>query len=299
MKSKVDRMGPACAGEDTFTVNPFRTLDTRLFPAHRPGRKLLGNPENDPENDSESTDRQLFLSAVTSPSMGKKRQQPGGFQIGEQCVLPQIKKTLKKQATWQEPEPAAIEDREKDEFLLAMRNTQPLPGKGRQIAKTAVMEPGMPSEEPDFADMLTGTLKFTMLWSDEYLEGRVSNLDDLLMNRLREGQLGPEAHIDLHGLNVMQAFEELKYFVRDSWYKGLRVVLVVTGRGLNSPAGHGILRRKVQSWLTQEPFKRVVLAFCTALPQDGGPGSIYVLLRRYRKKGRICWEKMPADADLY
>ena len=42
-----------------------------------------------------------------------------------------------------------------------------------------------------------------------------------------------------------------------------------------------------------------MLAFCTAQPHDGGPGSVYVLLRKYRKKGRVFWERMPADADLY
>lgn len=60
-----------------------------------------------------------------------------------------------------------------------------------------------------------------------------------------------------------------------------------------------MLRGKLQTWLTQEPFKRVVLAFCTAQPHDGGPGSVYVLLRKYRKKGRVYWERLPADADLY
>ena len=76
----------------------------------------------------------------------------------------------------------------------------------------------------------------------------------------------------------------------------LLVILVLLQAGKE---GMGVLREKLQSWLTQDPFKRVVLAFCTAQPHDGGPGSVYVLLRKYRKKGRIYWERMPADADLY
>ena len=121
----------------------------------------------------------------------------------------------------------------------------------------------------------------------------------MILNKLRAGGLSPEAHLDLHGLNAMQAFEALRGFFKGSWYKGLRTVLVVPGRGRNSPDGMGVLREKLQSWLTQDPFKRVVLAFCTAQPHDGGPGSVYVLLRKYRKKGRIYWERMPADSDLY
>ena len=155
------------------------------------------------------------------------------------------------------------------------------------------------SHQVYFADLLAETLAFSVSSSDEYLEGYAIGLDELIMNRLRSGQMSPEAHLDLHGLNSIQAFETLRDFIRNSWFKGMRTLLLVPGRGKNSPDGFGILRRKLPSWLTQEPFKRVVLAFCTAQPVDGGPGSVYVLLRKFKKKGPVHWEKMPADADLY
>lgn len=283
--------------DNDFSVNPFRTLNPRLFPEKRSASVTI---PYDPSGDQEKIDSELFLSALSRPDCGKNSKKEKGFQLSEQCVLPQIKKTCKKRAEKIMKSPDInVEEKEADEFLLAMRNTRPLSGKGRQIAPGASPISPAPAQDPGFAALLAGKLEFALLYTDEYLEGRVSDLDDLLMNRLKAGQLSPEGHVDLHGFNANQAFEELKFFVRDAWYKGLRVILVVTGRGLNSPAGQGVLRRKVQNWLTQEPFKRVVLAFCTALPQDGGPGSIYVLLRRFRKKGRICWDRMPADADLY
>lgn len=156
-----------------------------------------------------------------------------------------------------------------------------------------------PQGELSLQDFMDGKLEFALSFTDEYLEGHVVGLDQMIMNKLRAGGLSPEAHLDLHGLNAVQAFEALRGFMRGCWYKGLRTVLVVPGRGRNSPDGMGVLREKLQSWLTQDPFKRVVLAFCTAQSHDGGPGSVYVLLRKYRKKGRIYWERMPADADLY
>lgn len=149
------------------------------------------------------------------------------------------------------------------------------------------------------ADYMAARLEFAVSSSDEYLEGHVVGLDELVMNRLREGQYSPEAHLDLHGLNAEQAFETLTVFMRQAWYKGLRAVLIVTGRGRNSPAGMGVLRQKLPYWLTHEPFKRIVLAFCTALPHDGGPGSIYVLLRKARKKGPIRWETVAFDSDVF
>lgn len=190
-------------------------------------------------------------------------------------------------------------DEEAAAFLTAMGSVSPLSGGGRDVAPAP--EPGTPPPHDDnsLQDFLDGKLEFALSFTDEYLEGHVVGLDQMILNKLRAGGLSPEAHLDLHGLNAMQAFEALRGFFKGSWYKGLRTVLVVPGRGRNSPDGFGILREKLQSWLTQDPFKRVVLAFCTAQPHDGGPGSVYVLLRKYRKKGRIYWERMPADSDLY
>ncbi|WP_297217607.1 Smr/MutS family protein [uncultured Desulfovibrio sp.] len=190
-------------------------------------------------------------------------------------------------------------DSEADAFLLAMRQVRPLPGRGRAVAPPVVAQTPPPAADTSLQDFLEGKLEFALSFTDEYLEGYVVGLDPLIMGKLRAGSLSPEAHMDLHGLNVQQAFESLRGFLRGSWYKGLRTVLVVPGRGRNSPDGVSVLRGKLQTWLTQDPFKRVVLAFCTAQPHDGGPGSIYVLLRKFRKKGRICWERMPADADLF
>ena len=196
---------------------------------------------------------------------------------------------------------AAQQDMDEDAaaFLTAMGSVSPLTGSGRDVVPAP--EPGTPPPHADTSlqDFLDGKLEFALSFTDEYLEGHVVGLDQMILNKLRAGGLSPEAHLDLHGLNAMQAFEALRGFFKGSWYKGLRTVLVVPGRGRNSPDGFGILREKLQSWLTQDPFKRVVLAFCTAQPHDGGPGSVYVLLRKYRKKGRIYWERMPADSDLF
>ena len=184
-------------------------------------------------------------------------------------------------------------------FLQAMGEVAPLQGRGRDVAPVPETATPPPHGDTSLQDFMDGKLEFALSFSDEYLEGHVVGLDQMTINKLRAGSFSPEAHLDLHGLNAVQAFEALRGFLRGSWYKGLRTVLVVPGRGRNSPDGIGILREKLQNWLTQDPFKRVVLAFCTAQPHVGGPGSVYVLLRKYKKKGRVYWERTPADDDLY
>ena len=191
------------------------------------------------------------------------------------------------------------EARDTELFLRAMDGVKPLDGTGREI-----LPPTAPGGNPPEAggnplqDFIDGKLEFALSFSDEYSEGFVMGLDSMIMNKLRQGAYSPEASVDLHGLNVQQAFETLRGFFKASWFRGMRCILVVPGRGHNSPDGIGILREKFKSWITQEPFKRVVLAFCTAQKHDGGPGSFYVLLRKYKKKGHVYWERMPADEDL-
>lgn len=117
---------------------------------------------------------------------------------------------------------------------------------------------------------MEGKIEFALAATDEYIEGHVLGLDLITVGKLQAGRYSPEAHLDLHGLNAVQAFQTLVGFIKGAYLKGQRTLLVVPGRGRNSPHGMPILRTKVQEWLTQEPFRRVVLAFCTARPADGG-----------------------------
>lgn len=187
-------------------------------------------------------------------------------------------------------------------FASAMQDVKPLAGKGRAVAPEVVPPPmpPVPSEETNpLQDFMDGKLEFTLASTDEYVEGHILGLDLITVGKLQAGQYSPESHLDLHGLNAAQAFQSLVGFIKGAYLKGQRTVLVVPGRGRNSPQGMPVLRSKVQHWLTQEPFRRVVLAFCTARPADGGAGALYVLLRKLRKdRGKVHWDRKPADPDL-
>ncbi|NHZ45248.1 Smr/MutS family protein [Nitratidesulfovibrio liaohensis] len=186
-------------------------------------------------------------------------------------------------------------------FSKAMSGVRTLAGKGREVPpETAPREAAAPAVGHPLQDFMDGTVEFALEFTDEYLEGHVVGLDALTVGKLRAGQYSPEGHLDLHGMNALQAYEAMIGFMRAAYHKGMRTVLVIPGRGKNSPDGMGVLREKVQAWLTHDPFKRVVLAFCTAQPSHGGAGALYVLLRKYKKsRGKIQWDRTPTDADLF
>jgi DNA-nicking Smr family endonuclease len=98
-----------------------------------------------------------------------------------------------------------------------------------------------------------------------------------VLRKLRRGQYAIEAELDLHGQRVPQAHETLRAFLHSARLEGKRCVRIIHGKGLGSDAKLPILKVKVSTWLRR---KNEVLAFCSARPNDGGTGALYVLLRR-------------------
>ena len=187
-------------------------------------------------------------------------------------------------------------------FSKAMQGVAPVTTRGRQVHAVVGKKGGVAADKAAafaLADFWAAKLEFTLANTGEYLEGFVKGTDPIVVEKLRAGAFSPEAHVDLHGQNAQQAYDSLLFFMKNAYQRNLRCVLVITGRGKNSPDGVGVLRPQLQCWLTREPFKRVVLAFCTAKPGDGGPGAVYVLLRKFKKsRGKIMWERLPAHDDF-
>lgn len=98
--------------------------------------------------------------------------------------------------------------------------------------------------------------------------------------RYRRMALGREpigARIDLHGLDQARAHAALTDFIGDAFARGLRGVLVITGKGT---LGDGVLRRHVPDWLGQAPLRARVAGLSEAHRRHGGAGALYVALKR-------------------
>ena len=172
---------------------------------------------------------------------------------------------------------------------------------GRQIQGGANAAPARP-KDPDaearsaLQDLVSGKVEFELEYTDEYVQGFVKGTDQKIFRQLKAGRFSPEAHLDLHGLNAEQAQQALLIFIREQYFLGKRCLLLIPGRGINSPGKTPVLKEELKTWLTKDPLKRVVLAFCTAQPRHGGAGALYVLIRQRKKtEGRIRWDNWWGD----
>lgn len=112
-------------------------------------------------------------------------------------------------------------------------------------------------------------------------------MDKKTFGRMKKGQLVPEARLDLHGLTVADAHGALAEFILSAQAKGLRLVLVITGKGNKADVGlmpveRGVLRRQVPEWLRLAPLSLAVLDITAAHRKHGGDGAFYVYLKRNR-----------------
>lgn len=114
------------------------------------------------------------------------------------------------------------------------------------------------------------------------------HMDRRRFDKLRRGRLEPEARLDLHGMTADRAHPALNAFILAAHATGLRLVLVITGKGRAgapdalAPHRHGVLRHSLPHWLTAPPLASKVLQVAPAHVRHGGAGAYYVYLRRRR-----------------
>lgn len=218
-----------------------------------------------------------------------------------------VSRAKNKQDTTKEQQKQQEKDSDDELFKQAMQDVEPLNNKegGREISfhHNNYTPPKQKNNQKQqgrkyLQDLVKGKVEFEIEYTDEFLHGNIKGLDPKIFKRLKAGEFSPEAHLDLHGLTLEDAYYNLMLFMKENYLKGKRCLLLIPGRGKNSPQGTSILRSNLQSWLTRDPLKRIVLAFSTAQPRHGGAGALYVLLRKFKKnQGKIKWEKFLLDME--
>lgn len=98
------------------------------------------------------------------------------------------------------------------------------------------------------------------------------------MKQLRRGTLVPEATLDLHGCARQDVETKLTSYITNARYHGWQVLLVITGKGLHSPEGEGVVRSAVEGFLQHRKSDHVA-EWGRAPRQYGGAGAIVLFLR--------------------
>lgn len=98
------------------------------------------------------------------------------------------------------------------------------------------------------------------------------------MRLLKRGTIRISRELDLHGFVRDEALQQLSNFVVNAYNEGQKAVLVITGKGLNSPEGP-VLQGAVDEWLRKQG-RGMVAEFSSAPRTYGGKGAFVIFLKR-------------------
>lgn len=169
-------------------------------------------------------------------------------------------------------------------FLEAMADVQ----RFKQKAAAATPAPAEKSKAPTRSErdeeeqrvfmQAIEALRMDVRFSDQFPEEESSRPTPVnRLRQLRRGGIRVDLQLDLHGLTRDEALENLDRFVKGAYNRGQKGVLVITGKGNNSP-GEPVLKAAVTGWL-REQGKQMVAEFVSAPREMGGSGAIVVFLK--------------------
>lgn len=161
-------------------------------------------------------------------------------------------------------------ERDEDAFQQAMNDVAPIAGP-RRVPR---------APEPKTQRRVAASPAFH--FEDDRERGHAPGVSERQRMDLAGGRVSPGMRIDLHGFRADNADALVRKQIASAVAAGIRCVVIVHGRGRNSPGGP-VLREAVIQALTTAPTVRLVRAFCPARPADGGAGAMYVLLGRDRR----------------
>ncbi|PKA39266.1 Smr/MutS family protein [Rhizobium sullae] len=104
-------------------------------------------------------------------------------------------------------------------------------------------------------------------------------LERPVKRKIAKGRLALEARIDLHGLVQSEAHVMLLDFLIRAHERGMRHVLVITGKG-SSMGSEGALKRAVPFWFSKPEFRYLISSYEAAAQHHGGEGALYIRLSR-------------------
>ncbi len=112
----------------------------------------------------------------------------------------------------------------------------------------------------------------------DLLRGVTTRIDKNIAKKVLKGRYCIDATLDLHSYTQVQAYEKLAQFITTSFNEGIRLVLVITGKGALLKSS--VLKERMQTWLNTPALKENILYFNFAAAKHGKTGAFYILLKR-------------------
>ena len=219
-----------------------------------------------------------------APPQAPKKPQPTPRELDDQALflnaLADVRPLHPGKAAAPRKEQAAARDAADEAlFLNAFADVSPLHAAqaAPHRAKAQAAKQQKEDEEMRVFIQAVEALRMDVRFSDQLPELEAPQAPVNRLRQLRRGGIRINLELDLHGLTRDEAIENLERFVKGAYNRGQKGVLVITGKGNNSP-GEPVLKLAVAGWL-QGAGKTMVSEFVAAPRDMGGTGAFAVFLK--------------------
>ncbi len=177
---------------------------------------------------------------------------------------------------------------DKQAFIDAMTQVRPL----KQIDQPRTKKAAIPKSKHMIKPNLKATFtKDTLLpsvirpqpyqtdvYAEDMLSYRDPSINATLWRHFKQGKLGIERRLDLHGMTLVQAENHLEQCLHYAHEHTLRHLLIIHGKGSHDGHTPPILKNWLWRWLRNCPD---VLAIHSAPSHLGGAGAVLVWLKKW------------------
>ncbi|HYA89135.1 MAG TPA: Smr/MutS family protein [Nitrospirota bacterium] len=186
------------------------------------------------------------------------------------------------------PKKDELQEDESELFRQAVKDARKIDstaasGMGKAEIKEKATLPGHAAAIRDSELFLTAMQDIGTAFKDarqqeeETLEPKRRSVSSRL-RQLKRGTILISRTIDLHGFLRDEALRRLEQFISEAFNSGQHALLIITGKGLNSPEGP-VLQGAVAEWL-RDRGNRMVVEFRPAPRNLGGSGAYVVFLKK-------------------
>ena len=98
-------------------------------------------------------------------------------------------------------------------------------------------------------------------------------------------------YYDFHGFSLDEANKSINKLIKDSYKKGVKKLIIVTGKGIHSDNEKnpytskdlGILKHSLPDYIKNNPdLMELITEIKEADLEDGGSGAFYIFLKKFR-----------------
>jgi DNA-nicking Smr family endonuclease len=173
-----------------------------------------------------------------------------------------------------------VSSEDKALFRQAVKDVRRLDNKGQHYNQKKLPRIPSPTKSPPSDTSahpeLIETENYLRVDTDTPLFFARPGVQAKVLRRLRQGKVAISAEIDLHGLNKAEAKQTLLALITHSQTQAYRCIRIIHGKSRRQ-GEYPVLKNALNQWLPQLP---AVLAYCSARPEHGGAGALYVLLKK-------------------